>query len=403
MKEISNGNSRSVSRSVSRHDCEYEILNPASITPGLIAQLRHHAFLVWILLPIFAVIQAVVPGLEPSCSDGYSNYSFGFVVLILAHHLYAEKCVWAAAKSLCTQPELCVLRQLGVLRRRRRLVLLGLMQDLDLYSNLMFPLVARSCDFMIAAQYLRSWEVVPVMGPVLVVVVRNLRFWGSAAILMGVTILLGAGGLCYHVLRHGRIPDQMGQPRLLGGDFVLLAQHAELALTPSVTALCEAMSEQRRHVFLDNDAGEEVQARRKLLLGRLRKEDFQKMELANHDEREEVQAREVVHLSIHLAFKVLIGVVLQLWLQASFFELSYDVAGAEAKYKVVAGMLIAIVLVLVTALRFCDVASKLGCIGVALFTVCALVIAWSIAKVYFGVKCSDHLWNLSTGCVDLSS
>merc|ERR1712032_2873 len=193
-----------------------------------------------------------------------------------------------------------------------------------------------------------------------------------------------------------------GPTRMLGSDFVLLARYAEVAFSPSIAALCEEMSEQRLNEYLTNDTENKVQARTKLLLGRLRTEDFQKMELVKHEETHRVHGKQQVHLSIQLGLKVLIGVILQLWLQASFFELTFNAAGLEAKQKVVAGMLISVVLVFVAALRLCGVASKLGCIGVALFVIGALVIAWTIAKVYFGVMCDDHLWNLSTGCVDLS-
>jgi hypothetical protein len=393
---------------------DYEPLNPAAITPGLMTQLQRHAILVWCGLPSLALVQAFVPGVQPTCRRGYTNYLLPLVAIVIAHHTYAESNAWAAAKSLCTQPELCVLRQLGVLRRRRGLVVLGLLQDLDLYANLMFPLIARACDLKIAKQYLFSWEKVPAVGPIMFHVFKHLKFWGTASILMGVSVAVGLRLLCYHSSLRGDIPkkggsvldsrrNEGGHPRMLGDDFVSLARYAEVAMMPSVAALCEEMSEQRRHIYDDQkDAKEEALARTKLLLGRLRAEDFQKMELASNEERLKVQANHQLHLAVWLGAKVLIGVVLQMWLQATFFQLSFDIVGREAQYKVVAGMLISVVLVFATAGRFCDVASKLGCVGMLLFLICALIIVWTFAKVYFGVTCSDHLWNLSTGCVDLS-
>lgn len=390
-----------------KHDSfQYESLSAAAVTPGLVAQLRRHAIVVWFAMPAFATAQGLVRLLHPTCAFGYSNYSLIGVVLVLAHHLYAESKAWAAVKLLCTQPELCVLRQLGVLRRRRRLVVLGLLQDLHLYANLMFPLIARGCDLKIAENYQTAWEIVPGIGPLVVWVLEYLRFWGFAILLMGVFVALSVGELCHH---HAIWPtdaakrggDDGGQARMLGSDFVNLARYAEVAFFPSIVALCEEMSERRRHVYVDNDAGTEVQARRKLTLGRIRAEDFQKMELASNEENDRVVEKQQVHLLIQLSLKVLTGVILQLWVQASFFELAFDTAGDEAKSKVVAGMLISAVLVFATALRFCDATSKLGCVGVVLFIVCALAIAWTVAKVYFAWVCDDHLWNLSTGCVSL--
>ncbi|CAK0793787.1 unnamed protein product [Prorocentrum cordatum] len=223
-------------------------------------------------------------------------------------------------------------------------------------------------------------------------VLKNLRFWGLALLLVGAYVALSVGELCRH---YGLWP---ARARMLASDFVNLARFAEVALFPSIAALCEEMSEQRRHVYVDNDAGEEVQARRNLALGKIRTEDFQKMELADRTEFDGVSDQEHVHLLTQLGLKVLTGVILQLWVQASFYELGFDAAGEAARHEVVAGMLISAVLVFATALRFCDVASKLGCVGVSLFLVCALVVVWSAAKVYFAYVCSDHLWNLSTGC-----
>merc|ERR1719291_745072 len=114
-----------------------------------------------------------------------------------------------------------------------------------------------------------------------------------------------------------------------------------------------------------------MQARRKLVLGKIRPEDFEKMELADNAVFDGVSHQQQVHLLTQLGLKVLTGVILQLWVQASFYELGFDSAGEEAKGKVVAGMLISAVLVLATALRFCDMASKLGCVGASLFVVCA--------------------------------
>lgn len=384
---------------------EYEPFNAAAVTPGLLDQLRRHAILVWFAMPALAAAQGLVGLLNPTCASGYSNYSLIGVVLVLAHHLYAESSAWAAAKLLCTQPELCVLRQLGVLRARRRLVVLGLLQDLHLYANLMFPLVARACDLEIAEQFRTGWEVVPVIGPPMAQMLDYMRFWGLTMLLMGIFVALSVGELCrYHRLWPAvAAPSREGggEGRVLGGDFVNMATFAEIAFFPSVAALCEEMSEQRRHLYVENDASKEVEARRKLVLGQLRAEDFRNMELANTDEEDRVMGKQQVHLLIQLGLKVLTGVILQLWMQASFFELSFDTEGKEAKYKVAAGMLISAVLVFATAIRFCDVSSKLGCVGVMLFMVCALVIAWSIAKVYFAWLCDDHLWNLSTGCVKL--
>jgi hypothetical protein len=271
----------------------------------------------------------------------------------------------------------------------------------------MFPLIARGCDLEITENYLTSWGIVPGIGPVVMRVLEYLRFWGLAILLMSVFVALSVGELCHH---HALWPadaakrggDEGGRARMLGSDFVNLARYASIAFFPSIAALCEEMSEQRRHVYVDNDEGtDEVQARRKLVLGRIRPEDFEKMELANNEENDRVVEEQQRNLLIQLGLKVLTGVILQLWVQASFFELAFDTAGDEAKSKVVAGMLISAVLVFATALRFCDVTSKLGCVGVVLFMVCALAIAWTGAKVYFAWVCDDQLWNLSTGCVSL--
>merc|ERR1712087_910219 len=98
--------------------------------------------------------------------------------------------------------------------------------------------------------------------------------------------------------------------------------------------------------------------------------------------------------------KVLIGNCIQLWLQSSFFALTWDFTGREAKAKVICSMIVSAA---ASFIRCKIVVSKLGAKGMILAAMSLFIVGLSGAKVYFSFKCDSHLWNLSTGCVVVNS
>merc|ERR1711920_8252 len=175
---------------------------------------------------------------------------------------------------------------------------------------------------------------------------------------------------------------------------------------PSIMVLCDEMSEQKRHTYDEakgGDAARREKGRQDVILGRMAKEAMEALELENAEERERVDRSQKGRLICQFVLKLLISVLLQLYLQSTFFELAFDELGQEARVKLTLGIALSCVLVFVNSIRCCSVVTKLGCVGISFFILSAMVVAWAAAKVYFAIVCQDHVWNLTTGCVLLNA
>ncbi|CAE7241517.1 PUB49 [Symbiodinium sp. CCMP2592] len=131
-----------------------------------------HALLLWVGMPVCLAVQNLIPPLRPTCASGFSNWSFLLLLLVEAHHIYQERKAWTAVRDLITPPELSVLRQLGILRMRLRHVILGILEDVDLYMDFAFPFVALACDRddpsnPMTEHWAEAWRQVPILGHLL--------------------------------------------------------------------------------------------------------------------------------------------------------------------------------------------------------------------------------------------
>jgi len=406
----------------SQQDYAYEPLDPAAIIPRVLEQFRNHAIVIWIFTPLCIGLQWLSQVLRPTCKVGYSDVALVFVGLALAHHLYSESKAWEAAKNLLAPPEVTVMRHLGVLRRRRRLVILGLLEDLDLYTDMAFPLIAHSCDLQITDHWLRSWRVVPVVGRVVAPVLEQIKFWGSSAILVSIVMLWGIYctinliGRCSEdaVLKEAQLETQtlrntastqphMQMPRIDGQAFYALARLSEPAVMPSVALLCEEMGRQRKWVFdegrVNQGTFEALKARQDITLGKADYKLLAKLEIQNHEVSQRVETASKMYSMFILFGRVLIGNAAQLWLQASFFQLAFDGMAIESRVKLIIGMAISALTVIV---RSRQAATSLGCIGVFFSMPNLILVLWSFAKIVMAYKCEDHVWNITSGCIDLS-
>lgn len=372
------------------------------------AQFWHHAIITWVLMPVFVVLQLYIPLLEPSCEEGFRNCTIIVMLVFELHHMYAESVAWASAKEMLAPPEISVLRQLGFLGRRKRIVLLGMLEVAGLYINLTFPFVARACDDVLTLRWERAWTKVPLMGGFIVWTLGYLRFWGWAflAALLNV-IITGYVGLIHvfqHVeLRkkaHGKRGDGGEDKRISGEVFFAWARSAETAMMPSVAMLCEEIAQQRRWMYDPaRDASKSTKAREDMTLGKISQRMMEELQVQDLEEEERVEAAGKFHYSLLLIVKVFIGNVLSLWLQASFMALTFSTSGHQVRAKVIASMVISSVQAFV---RCSVVTMRLGLIGGGLSFLIMTFVVWTWAKVFFAYTCPDHVWNLSTGCVDLS-
>eukprot|EP00930_Biecheleria_cincta_P022383 TRINITY_DN16335_c0_g1_i1.p1 TRINITY_DN16335_c0_g1~~TRINITY_DN16335_c0_g1_i1.p1 ORF type:complete len:404 (-),score=60.84 TRINITY_DN16335_c0_g1_i1:186-1397(-) len=359
--------------------------------------LRNHALLTWFLFPALASLLANYPPLEISCETGYPNWTLIVVAAVEVHHMYAESRIWSALKSLQTEPEIIVMRHLGVLRRRRLLVVVGLLESIVLYTDIVFPLVARSCDEILTERWHETWKLVPLLGRSCAHAILVLRFWGCALVISIIVVLVnGLLGLARMVCCFGKVQNDEAVTCM-----VLLewANAAEAALMPSVALMCEEWAQERRYVFAtDRDTRNATKAREDVAFGKLDRESAIALEAFQQDVAAHERMAEMFHFLAVLIFKVFVGKCLQIWMRASFLALTFDSESSQAKIKVAVSCALSALLALHRVFHSHD---QLGCAGLPVMLLIVGILAWAGAKVYFAYHCDSHLWNLTTGCAKL--
>eukprot|EP00747_Dinoflagellata_sp_TGD_P175481 gnl/TRDRNA2_/TRDRNA2_218145_c0_seq1.p1 gnl/TRDRNA2_/TRDRNA2_218145_c0~~gnl/TRDRNA2_/TRDRNA2_218145_c0_seq1.p1 ORF type:complete len:141 (+),score=21.18 gnl/TRDRNA2_/TRDRNA2_218145_c0_seq1:2-424(+) len=99
----------------------------------------------------------------------------------------------------------------------------------------------------------------------------------------------------------------------------------------------------------------------------------------------------------------------QLWLQASFFAITFPKTTAHAKVKLLISMGLGIVSLLVKFLELVYDGAVAGAKGLFFYAALAPALLsvftgmWTAAKLYHAYTCESHMWNLFDGCVQLSA
>ena len=364
-----------------------------SVQVTLRTQFLRHSLLSWVVLPL-AVYgwESLAPRqFKASCSQGYSLFSLLPLFLVELHYLYAESCAWSAMKSLVSEPELVILKHFGVLQHRKWLLLLGLCEGFILFTDATFPFVARACDEILTEDWGTAWRDVPLVGQFIAGLVRAVRFWGFALLATSTVILVnGVAGplLCIPFSHDGQAT---------GTDFVAWARAAETALMPSVAMLAEEMANQKRH-FADHSQADAREGAAPFG-NKLDPDTAVMYEDFNRNLAAHIHFSESAHFMLLMLGKLLLGRCLQLWIQSSFLALAFHREAAGAKDKVILGCCLGATLLLHRALHSMKV---LGCMGLPLLLLILACVAWSGAKIAWAFFCPDHIWNLTTGCVQLS-
>jgi len=160
------------------------------------------------------------------------------------------------------------------------------------------------------------------------------------------------------------------------------------------------MADQRQWVYEEKDSREAMQARDDILFGKIGMDAAISMELADQDQHDYIMNVGRRHYVGVLFIRVFLGNVMSMWLQASFLALTFDHETQEGRMKLVFSMVVSAL----QAMRRCH--SAVAKAGTAAFVVAFLIfvfIIWTAVKVFKAFSCPDHLWNLTTGCVDLSA
>lgn len=393
-----------------------------ALAGSLESTFQRHAIVTWIGIPLLAALE-VIPALGATCRYGYPDWSLLVVLAIEAHHVYCEGVAWKAARNLLSPPEQAVVARLGVFRKRKWKVLQGVLESIDLYTDLTFPFIARACGYGplrdLSGVFAHAWRKVPLVGPTVASLVLVIRFWGLCFIASGLNVVI-TGWIGFfqqrmHESSRRDILDMKKRPSrelsrdretdyfydsLTGEVYFGWAQAAETAMLPSVAALCEEMAIQKRYTFdHSKDAVEAMLARVQQTLGEGMGHAEAK-EMGNEEQRIKVEQAAQRHYLLLLLVKVFVGNVVLLWLQASFYAITFEFFNDEARLKLVASMVISVVQ---AAARCASVMAKLPGPGTVVSAVIMFFVAFSLAKVYFAHQCPEHVWNLTTGCVDLSS
>lgn len=361
-------------------------------------RLLQNSLAVWVVFPAIATLQLVLPFLEPSCQDGFNNYALALAIVIIMHYLCVEQSAWQLAKSFISEKELLVLRTIGALRKRRRRFLLGILEMLSFFVDLTLPIIAWHCDSSLTEKWIAAWKEVPAVGPVAVLLVRALRFWGIALLFACLRVVLtgwlGIVGMWKKVHL-----SKEEESRISGSTFFGWAQYADMALMPSISLICQEMALERKWKYDEKKSSNEaMEGRAKAVMGKISDRTAWELEIRDHEEEERVEAAGKCHYLFLLLVKVFIGNIVTLWLLGSFLMISFHQTSLQGRAKIMAGMALSVVS---SAWRCLIVTEELGLLGCILSLIMLLFIAWSSMKVYFAYQCQSHIWNLSTGCVTL--
>eukprot|EP00927_Polykrikos_kofoidii_P068633 TRINITY_DN63982_c0_g1_i1.p1 TRINITY_DN63982_c0_g1~~TRINITY_DN63982_c0_g1_i1.p1 ORF type:complete len:421 (-),score=30.17 TRINITY_DN63982_c0_g1_i1:100-1362(-) len=388
----------------------YSTIEPRKILPSIWKHFVFHSVALWFGLPILVLLQALVAALRPICASGWNLFPLIGVVLVIAHHFYAETTTWAHVNSLITDPERTVVRQRGIFRNRRQLMLLAAFLDVGVYVNFMFPVWAASCGDAISESWVHSWTLVPVVGELLAGFLHSLGFSGMLLFTMLLrwlpeTIIL----VCMIVFNPvSHVSDD--ERRVSGGKFAEWVLFADTSQMLSVSRFLKEISAQRKWVFEgERDArsansGEAFAAEREqgqflVQIGREDKSHLVKTSL--HVEAHRINTEQNVYMVAmsKLLLRTLFGCITQLWVQTAFLMHSFTLLDMEGRVKVSVSIALCTVDLMAGVGKMPGSRESIGCVGLLLCALSVFFAAWCVARVYHAFICPEHVWNLTSGCV----
>lgn len=361
---------------------------------------RRHALLAWFGLPLAALLQWLVPELRPSCEDGFKNIPFVVIMgLIEGHHVYAENQAWHAFKKCLTDPETTILRQHGVLRSRKWLVLLGIAQSIAIFANWIFPVFVVSCGVAEGESYdfwLNAWSKIPVIGVVVSQGIPVVHFWGAILIITAINWFVN--GLRNLI----KLPEVLdfdplkSEEKDVKADIILeWAIAAETAMMPSLQALCDATALNRRFVYRVVDFEERERLKKDAIFGKGEMSDALDAEMIEVKYEKFFNERDATNYSCGGISLIVLAKGLQIWLKTTYMMLMFDFTGVEAKIKIYGGIVVNAVVMLHQG---CTFAAKRGLLGGVMAFIMVLFIVWATKKTLMSFQCPSHMWSMTKGC-----
>lgn len=322
--------------------------------------------------------------------------------------------------------------------------LLSLLDHGDLVADYLFPAVARACDSQIDEEWLHSMDTAPMFDKIFFrTVARTLRFWELAVIslILFVVILQGMWGTwqTFVLWRDSKIHATMETSHFLAaaefaGHFSLAKVFEKLTdLTTNAlqdiqdelqdiidqkTHTIEELTDEtgirmRRTATFGNNrnigVGYGVRRRRAMILfDRLKDEQHEaeqgRLEVSRLRDRM-IQAKSaLVKTSLRrLIIKIFGENMLQMAMQASFFELFFE--ESSSKWFVIVSVLLSIASAVKQTRQI--IKRIFGIHGPLLDVACVCLLicvtlgcSLTLAKLYFAFACKDHVWDITTACVD---
>eukprot|EP00929_Paragymnodinium_shiwhaense_P118083 TRINITY_DN8974_c0_g1_i1.p1 TRINITY_DN8974_c0_g1~~TRINITY_DN8974_c0_g1_i1.p1 ORF type:complete len:413 (+),score=90.42 TRINITY_DN8974_c0_g1_i1:79-1317(+) len=370
------------------------------------SNVRRHAFIAWTVLPVGAALQWLIVSLRPTCEEGFENWLFIVLVgVVEIHHIYSENQAWHAFKSLLTQPEITVMRQIGILKSRRALVVEGILTEAAIFMNWIFPVFVVSCGVANGDEFLfwiKSWQTVPVWGELVTLVIEHVHFWGAVLFITALNwYSTGLKGMIKiqkdGILDFPNDESEKGMEDVPADVILEWAMAAETAMMPSLVKFCDAIARERRFVFREVDGEARAKAKRDAVFGKGTAEAGLDCEMVQVEFDKAFQERDARNFSGLNLLTVVLVKGFQIWLMTSYMMLTFHMTGRQAKGKAYLGVALNSVQMINQGLAF---AAHRGLLGAVLGFFMFCFVAWSVANIAMAFSCEHHVWTVAKGCWD---
>eukprot|EP00434_Breviolum_minutum_P020080 symbB.v1.2.017712.t1/scaffold1384.1/size122353/2 len=349
------------------------------------------SFLHWVALPMTMLAFAG----NATCTGGPSDVAYGFYFAFLVAHIVL---MVLAVKNSQLKMAFCDCSK-DFFLWGPILVFFLILDHMDMATDALFLGTAVACSDQISSAYHSSWAAIPVIGDELAFTIGELGFSGLAA-------------FCF--FNYTYVPQITGQTPFwalitttICSGIMLLTLHVgwlagliALAVVFTIYALAGLFGRQW-HIWKQYSAEDET------TIGLYSGMGIYEQVLPQGQANE----RLLWVIMTRLIFENL----LQMWMQVSFFSLTFDVTSGEARLKNVASMAISLLVAaskvpgLINELRDGDGWVNLGAginwgtfmawVMLIMVIFYAIMLVYITARISFSYYCESHMWGLTTGCM----
>eukprot|EP00438_Fugacium_kawagutii_P002058 Skav212339 [mRNA] locus=scaffold1488:121363:127226:+ [translate_table: standard] len=349
------------------------------------------AFLNWIAMPLLMLYfakDATCTGGPPN--SGYAVYAFFLVAHIILMALAVQQTKLPVSFCSCSK---------DIFRVGPVMVFFLILDHLDGATDALFVGSAVACTDLISSTYQSSWEAIPGAGPQLTFTIQEMGFSGI--------VLFVFFNFVYVPQLTGQKPFFALVTTMICGLIMLFTLHwgwlVGIFIFAAVVVIFAwgGLFGRQWRIWKELSVGDEISTA--LFCG---------MNIFEQALNEREANERLVQVTLtRLVFENL----LQLWIQTSFFSLTFNFTDWDARLKNAAGMIIGLAVgaskvpALITQLRTSSSWVNLSngfnwgtfIAWVLLFVVIiyALVLVWISARLVGAFSCESHMWGLTTGCL----